>query len=103
MSFWRRETEEPWRLCGRNVRKRDHTLHQEPCRRLIVSTTFGPMRRHRARGQLWAFVYLAVGHLLGVVKCELSFVSFTRLENETELDLSSSRWNMRVEWLERID
>ena len=40
---------------ARNVRKRDHTLHQEPCRRLIVSTTFGPMRRHRARGQLWGF------------------------------------------------
>jgi transposase InsO family protein len=34
---------------------------------LIVSTTFGPMRRHRTRGQLWAFAYLAVRHLLGLV------------------------------------
>ncbi len=34
---------------------------------MIVSTTFGPMRRHRTRGQLWAFAYLAVRHLLGLV------------------------------------
>jgi transposase len=57
---------------------------------LIVSTTFGPMRRHRARGQLWAFVYLAVRHLLGVVV--LSF----RSEPSKEIELLALRHEVAV-------
>jgi putative transposase len=48
---------------------------------LIVSTTFGTMRGYRARGQLWAFVYLAVRQLLG-----FSILSL-RAERSNEIEL----------------
>ena len=48
------------------------------------------MRRHRARGQLWAFVYLAVGHLLGVVV--LSF----RSEPSKEIELLALRHEVAI-------
>ena len=48
------------------------------------------MRRHRARGQLWAFVYLAVGHLLGMVV--LSF----RSEPSKKIELVALRHEVVV-------
>ena len=78
------------RILTRSIRKRAHPLHEGLCRAMIVSTTFGPMRRHRARGQLWAFVYLAVGHLLGVVV--LSF----RSEPSKEIELLALRHEVAI-------
>ncbi len=52
------------RSSGCSVRKRDHPFHEGLCKALIASTTFDPMRVHRARGKLWAFVYLALRSLL---------------------------------------
>ena len=62
-----------WNTCPtRSVRKSDHPLHQGRCRASIVSATVGPMRRHSARGQMWAFIYFTVVRLLELVL--LSFV-----------------------------
>jgi len=57
---------------------------------LIVSTTFGPMRGYRARGQLWAFVYLAVRQWLG-----LGILSF-RAERSNEIELLALRHEVVV-------
>ena len=47
-------------VISRSVRKRDHPLQQGLRKGSFVSTTVDPMRGERSRGQLWAFVYLAV-------------------------------------------
>ena len=48
------------------------------------------MRRHRARGQLWAFVYLAIRHLLG-----LAFL-FLRTEQSKEVELIALRHEVAI-------
>jgi hypothetical protein len=48
------------------------------------------MRRHRARGQLWAFGYLAVRHLLGLV------LLFLRTEQAKEVELMALRHEVAV-------
>ena len=55
-----------------------------------VSTTFDPMRVHRPRGQLWAFVYLAVRHLLGMV------VLLFRSERSNEIELLALRHEVAI-------
>jgi hypothetical protein len=60
------------------------------CSALIVSTTFGPMRGYRARGQLWAFVYLAVRQLLGFGILSL------RAERSNEIELLALRHEVVV-------
>jgi hypothetical protein len=62
---------------------------------LIVSTTFGPMRGYRARGQLWAFVYLAVRQWLGFGILSL------RAERSNEIELLALRtrwWYFGARW-----
>jgi putative transposase len=74
----------------RSIRKRDHPLHEGLCRALIVSTTFGPMRGRRARGQLWAFVYLAVRRMLELVVLSL------RSERVKEIELLALRHEVAI-------
>jgi hypothetical protein len=52
---------------ARSVRKRDHPFDQGLHRASIVSTTVGQVRGCRARGQLWAFIYLAIWRLFELV------------------------------------
>jgi hypothetical protein len=59
-------------------------IDQALCRTSNVSTTFDPMRVHQPRGQLWAFVYLAARHLLGMV------VLLFRSERPSEIELPAS-------------
>jgi transposase len=56
----------------------------------MVSTTFDPMRVHGPRGQLWAFVYLAVRHVLGMV------VLLFRSERSEEIELLVLRQEVAV-------
>jgi hypothetical protein len=48
------------------------------------------MRRHRARGQLWAFVYLATRHLLGLA------LLFLRTEQSKEVELIALRHEVTI-------
>jgi putative transposase len=48
------------------------------------------MRRHRARGQLWAFVYLGLGQLLGLV------LLIFRSETSKEVELLALRHQVGV-------
>ena len=57
---------------------------------MIVSTTFGPMRGHRARGQLWAFAYLAVRRMLELVVLSL------RSERSNEIELLALRHEVAI-------
>jgi hypothetical protein len=77
-------------LKTRSIRKRDQPLHQALCRTSIVSSTFDPMRVHRPRWQLWAFVYLAVRHLLGMV------VLLFRSERSNEIELLALRHDVAI-------
>jgi putative transposase len=60
------------------------------CRASIGSATFVPMRRHQARGQLWAFVYLATRHLLGLA------LLFLRTEQSKEVELIALRHEVTI-------
>ena len=65
---------------ARSIRIRDHPLHQGLCKASIVMATVGPMHRHRVGGQLWAFIHLAVRHLLDL------FVLPFRSERSIEIE-----------------
>ena len=49
-----------------------------------------PMRRHRTRGQLWAFVYFALRQLLGLV------LQFFRSAQSKEVELLALRHEVAV-------
>jgi hypothetical protein len=61
-----------------------------PCRRSILAATVDPMRGYWARGQPWAFVYLAVRRLF-----DLFLLSF-RSEESKEIELLTLRHEVEV-------
>jgi hypothetical protein len=61
-----------------------------PWRRSILTATVDPMRGHRARSQLWAFVYLAVRRMF-----DLFLLSF-RSERSKEVELLALRDEVEV-------
>jgi putative transposase len=75
---------------ARSVRKRDHPFDQGLHRASIVSTTVGQVRGCRARGQLWAFIYLAIRRLF-----ELVVLSF-RAEGSKEIELLALRHEVAI-------
>ena len=50
---------------SRSVREREGAHHQGLARATALSTTVLAMRGRRTRGQLWAFIYLAIRSLIG--------------------------------------
>src|ERR1035441_8858202 len=81
---------------ARTVRKCDHPLQQGLRNGSFVSTTVDPMRGQRSRGQLWAFVYLAVQQLLWLLV--LSF----RSERSNGIELLALRIG-RASCRERVE
>ena len=75
---------------ARTVRKCDHPLQQGLRNGSFVSTTVDPMRGQRSRGQLWAFVYLAVQQLL-----RLLVLSF-RSERSNGIELLALRHEVAI-------
>jgi hypothetical protein len=57
---------------------------------LVVAATVDPMRRHRARGQLWASVYFGLRQLVALV------LLFFRSEQSNAVDLLALRHEVEV-------
>ena len=65
-------------------------LHQGLCKVRIVATTVDSMRGNRVGGQLWAFVYLAVRQLFGLV------LLFFRSDQSKVVELLALRHEVEV-------